>query len=63
MEDSYDNNFTRIRPLFLYSDESTASSIGPDMERTIQKATKVITLHSITAKPELKNGPQRQKEK
>jgi tetratricopeptide (TPR) repeat protein len=33
------------------------------MERTIQKATKVITLHSITVKPEYKNGPQSQKEK
>lgn len=40
-----------------------ASSIGPDMERTIQKATKVITLHSITAKPEFKDGPQNQKQK
>jgi tetratricopeptide (TPR) repeat protein len=63
MEDSYDNDFTRILPIFLYSDESIASSIAPDMERTIQKATKVITLHSITAKPEYKNGPQSQKEK
>jgi tetratricopeptide (TPR) repeat protein len=33
------------------------------MERTIQKATKVITLHSITAKPEFKGGPQNQKQK
>ena len=63
MEDSYDNDFTRILPIFLYSDESIASSIAPDMERTIQKATKVITLHSITVKPEYKNGPQNQKEK
>ena len=63
IEDSYDNDFTGILPIFLYSDESIASSIGPDMERTIQKATKVITLHSITAKPEFKNGPQSQKEK
>jgi tetratricopeptide (TPR) repeat protein len=34
------------------------------MDRAIKKASKVITLHSITAKPELKKGPQspRQKE-
>ena len=63
IEDSYDNDFTRILPIFLYSDESMASSIGPDMERTIQKATKVITLHSITVKPEFKGGPQTQKQK
>ncbi len=33
------------------------------MERAIKKATKVITLHSITAKPEFKNGPQTAKQK
>ena len=63
MEDAYNNDFTKILPIFLFSDESTASSIAPDMDRTIQKATKVITLHSITAKPEFKNGPQSQKDK
>ena len=63
MEESYDNDFTRILPLFLYTDESMVSAVGPDMETTIQKATKVITLHSITVKPEFKNGPQSQKEK
>ena len=63
IEDSYDNDFTRILPIFLFSDESMASSIAPDMERTIQKATKVITLHSITVKPEFKDGPQNQKQK
>jgi tetratricopeptide (TPR) repeat protein len=33
------------------------------MERTIQKATKVITLHSITVKPEFKDGPKTEKQK
>jgi tetratricopeptide (TPR) repeat protein len=63
IEDTYDNDFTHILPIFLFSDESMASSIAPDMDRTIQKATKVITLHSITAKPEFKDGPQSQKDK
>ncbi len=63
IEDSYDNDFTRILPIFLFSDKSMASAIAPDMERTIQKATKVITLHSITVKPEFKDGPQNQKQK
>ncbi len=63
MEDAFPNDFTRILPLFLYTDKNVASSIAPDMERAIQKATKVITLHSITAKPEYKGGPQSQKQK
>jgi len=63
MEDSHEDDFTRILPLFLYSDEATAGSIAADMERAIQKATKVITLHSITAKPEFKDGPQTEKQK
>jgi len=34
-----------------------------DMDRAIKKASKVLTLHSITAKPELKKGPQSPKQK
>jgi len=63
MEDSHQDDFTRILPIFLYGDETTAGSIAADMERAIMKATKVITLHSITVKPEFKNGPQSEKQK
>ena len=63
MKDSHEDNFTRILPVFLYSDEATAGAIAGDMERAIQKATKVITLHSITVKPEFKEGPQTEKQK
>lgn len=63
MTHSHQDDYSRILPVFLWSDEKTASSIGSDMERAIQKATKVITLHSITAKPEFKDGPQTEKQK
>ncbi len=63
MSDAHQDDFTRILPIFIYGDENTASTVAPDMERAIQKATKVITLHSITAKPEFKNGPQSEKQK
>ncbi len=63
MDDSHEDDFTRILPVFLWGDESTAGSIAGDMERAIQKATKVITLHSITVKPEFKQGPQTDKQK
>ncbi len=62
-ETSDSDNFSRILPVFYYSDESVAQSITGDMDRAIKKASKVITLHSITAKPELKKGPQSPKQK
>ncbi len=57
------DDYTQILPLFTYDDEGIAQSIAPDMDRAIKKATKVITLHSITVKPEFKNGPQTEKQK
>ena len=63
MRDSHEDDYTRILPIFQYGDENTASTIASDMERAIQKSTKVITLHSITVKPEFKNGPESEKQK
>ena len=63
MEESHVDDYTRILPVFLWGDENTAGSIAGDMETAIQKATKVITLHSITVKPEFKQGPQSEKQK
>ena len=57
------DDYTQILPLFTYDDENIAQSIAPDMDRAITKSTKVITLHSITVKPEYKNGPQTEKQK
>lgn len=62
MEDSHVDDFTRILPIFQYGNENTAGLIASDMEMAIQKATKVITLHSITVKPEFKDGPQSEKQ-
>ncbi len=62
-QESYIDDYTQILPIFTYDDESIAQSIAPDMERTIKKSSKVIALHSITAKPEYKDGPQTEKQK
>jgi tetratricopeptide (TPR) repeat protein len=62
-QESYVDDYTQILPVFTYDDESIAQSIAPDMERTIKKSSKVIALHSITAKPEYKDGPQTEKQK
>ena len=51
----YKDDYSELLKVFEYSDPSTASLCSADMERAIQKASKLITLKSITAKPEVKN--------
>lgn len=60
---SVKNDYTRILKLFYYEDESVHGAINADMQRAIDKATKVITYHSITAKPKVKAGDQSSKQK
>jgi len=60
---SIKNDYNRILDLFLYEDESVNSVVSGDMKRAIDKATKVITFHSITAKPKVKEGNQSAKDK
>lgn len=62
-ESSIMYDYTTILPLYLYEDESLHSSVTPSMKRAIDKATKVITYHSITAKPKVKEGDQTAKDK
>ena len=57
------NDYNRILPLFLFEDEGVNSAVNSDMKRAIDKATKVITFHSITAKPKVKEGNQSPKDK
>jgi len=54
LERNYKDDFSGLLPVFLYGDESVAQSVTPEMDRAIEKASKVITLHSITAKPDYK---------
>ena len=57
------NDYNRVLDLFLYEDEAVNSAVSSDMKRAIDKATKVITFHSITAKPKVKEGNQSAKDK
>jgi tetratricopeptide (TPR) repeat protein/outer membrane protein assembly factor BamD (BamD/ComL family) len=54
---SYQDDYAEMLKVFEYSDPTTASMCSSDMERAIQKASKLISLKSITAKPELKETP------
>jgi len=57
------NDYNHILDLFLYENEEVNSAVAVDMKRAIDKATKVITFHSITAKPKVKEGNQSAKDK
>ena len=50
--DSYQYDFTRTLPLFINGNKKLSDNIQPQMERTIEKCSKLIRLHSISAKPE-----------
>jgi len=55
---SIKNNYNQVLDLFLFENESVHSTVSGDMKQAIDKATKVITVHSITAKPKVKEGNQ-----
>ena len=56
-------DYTDILPVFLYEEESVHSAVTTDMKRAIDKATKIVTFHSITSKPKVKKGEQSAKDK
>ena len=49
---SHRDDYSELLPVFEYSSEESARAGTGDMERAIQKASKVIALHSITARPD-----------
>lgn len=62
-ENSVMYDYTSILPIFLYEEEALHSQMGSSMKRAIDKASKVITFHSISAKPKVKEGDQSAKDK
>ncbi len=52
---SHRDDYSELLPLFEYSVAGSARAASSDMERAAQKASKVISLYSITAKPEEKD--------
>jgi tetratricopeptide (TPR) repeat protein len=65
LQQSYKDNYTEILPVFLYTEINQLSAISSDMDRAITKATKLVSMHSLTVKPELdekKNLSSKQRE-
>ncbi|MDP4207620.1 MAG: tetratricopeptide repeat protein [Bacteroidota bacterium] len=56
IDDNYKDDYSRILPVFTYGNDELAKSVSSDMDVSIKKGAKVIALHSIKVKPELKKG-------
>jgi len=52
----YKEDYSKVLPVFIYGDALIAKSISNELNITIKKAGKLITLHSIKAKPKMKKG-------
>jgi predicted negative regulator of RcsB-dependent stress response len=52
----YRDDFSDLLKIFEYSDPASPSVCSANMVRAIQKASKIIQLKSITAKPEIKKN-------
>jgi tetratricopeptide (TPR) repeat protein len=53
ISNGYHDDYAELLNVFEYSNPSTVSLCSSDMEKAIQKASKLISLKSISAKPEI----------
>jgi tetratricopeptide (TPR) repeat protein len=51
MQESVKNDYTKVLPMFAFSDKSGAQVSSSDMNRATRKGHKLIEKHSITVKP------------
>jgi len=58
INNGYRDDYAELLKVFEFSDPATATMCSSDMEKAIQKASKLISLKSITAKPEIKEKNQ-----
>ncbi len=62
-EKSYNDDYSQILPIFIHGNKELSASIKPQMDRTIEKSTKSIRLHSITVKPDQSKATTSEKDK
>lgn len=56
LRDAYEEDFDEILPVFIIGDEQAASAVKPDLEKAIEKGTKVISQHSMMIRNKQKNS-------
>ena len=54
VEENYDDNYLILLPVFKYSVDEAVKHASSDMDRTLIKMGKTISVHSITVKPKIK---------
>ena len=55
LEQSHEEDYDELLPVFLIGDEQSVSSIKPDLEKAIEKGSKVISQHSMMIRNRQKN--------
>jgi tetratricopeptide (TPR) repeat protein len=56
IESGFKDDYSEILPIFYYESKDAIAIASADMDRTIKKCSKLITLHSITAKPKVRDN-------
>lgn len=56
VDDGYKNDYNQLLNVFTYIDKTLNATASSDMEIALKKASKVITFHSIKAKPVFKDN-------
>lgn len=56
VDQTFKDDYSQILPVFKYGNKDIAASIASEMDVTIKKVSKLVTLHSIKAKPKEKKG-------
>ena len=56
-------DYNELLPVFVFSYDDIAKQVTSEMDRTIDKCTKLITQHSITVKPKRPKGRMTQKDR
>lgn len=51
LKDKNEDDYTDILPIYVYPNQQTRDAIKSNLERSIEKCTKLIKLHSIKVKP------------
>jgi len=62
IQESYKDNYTKVLPMFEESDEEAVNTASSNMDRAIEKGTKLIVRHSITARPKKRYGSSSKKD-
>ena len=62
LKTSHKDDFTKLLPIFLYTDPNSVSTVAGNMEKAVKKASKTIKYHSIKVKPKKPKGSMTKKD-